>query len=69
MQSDDNIRNRVSQKSTAAERNPGEIAAPHCAQADDQLAPEQYQDKPVVPHWPSPQWNRHRQGWRRLRRQ
>ncbi|WP_185975148.1 hypothetical protein [Mesorhizobium sp. WSM4310] len=41
----------INEQPAAAERNPGKIAASHRAQAGDQLSPEQYQDKPVVPHW------------------
>ncbi|TPJ56822.1 hypothetical protein [Mesorhizobium sp. B2-7-1] len=51
IQGDHDIGDRIGQKTTAAERNPGKIAAPHRTQAGDQLAPQQYQDKPVVPHW------------------
>ncbi|RUW64262.1 hypothetical protein EOA28_35520 [Mesorhizobium sp. M2A.F.Ca.ET.067.02.1.1] len=51
MQGKHDIGDRIGQQRAAAEPDPGEIAAPHRPQAGDELAPEQYQDKPVVPHW------------------
>lgn len=51
MEGEHDIGDRIGQQRAAAEPDPGEIAAPHRPQAGDELAPEQYQDKPVVPHW------------------
>ncbi|RWL46288.1 MAG: hypothetical protein EOR62_29920 [Mesorhizobium sp.] len=51
MQGEHDIGDGIGQQRAAAEPDPGEIAAPHRPQAGDELAPEQYQDKPVVPHW------------------
>jgi hypothetical protein len=51
LQGKHDIGDRIGHQRAAAEPDPGEIAASHRPQAGDELAPEQYQDKPVVPHW------------------